>query len=881
MTGARTLTAATLAAMVLGTFPAALAQSFPDVKASYQYKEAIDSLRADGVIAGNPDGTYRPDATINRAEFLKIVLESRGEIDASAGECFPDVEDEWFAPYVCTAKTEDIVQGYSDGSFRPEQAVNFVEAAKILSLAYGQPITQWAPDWYEPYARAIESGNAIPPTIAKLDAPLTRGEMAEMMWRLTGNITDRDTKGYLNVKYPDVGVNMASDEPQQAKACADLRAFAEEAGRSGYGGGMDYMEDSVGAPVPMMGAPAMNREADGASLQKATEPSPSYSDTNVQVAGVDEADIVKTDGTYLYAVIDGVVRIIEANPASRMKERSALRFKDGFNPTDLYVMGDTMVVTGSRWNQYEVMPMSKMMPSIWPGPYWNPQHSEIRVYDVSDRDEPELTRTVSFEGYIVSTRRIDDRLYLVFNQQIRPWGGPIPLGVTEANLLPTYSDSANDVVDQPVARCSSVTILPNIPSPQYLTVATFSLADNDAEVDRSVVLGSAENVYASLQNLYTAATEYRYSWDGKNNDGPSQLTHLYRFAFTDDGIEMRAKGSVDGRILDQFSMDEHENSFRIATTEDGMWKGSTTDPSSNNLFVLNMDLDVVGKIEDIAPGEQIYSTRFLGDRTYMVTFKKIDPFFVIDTSDPRNPRILGKLKIPGYSDYLHPYDEDHVIGFGKEAVESKDGDFAWYQGMKIAVFDVSDVASPQELHKIVIGDRGTDSPLLYDHKALLFDRERNLLAFPISIAKISDTQKQEGDPGMTWGEQVFQGAQVYDLSLSRGFKLRGSITHYDDEDRLKAGGYLYGKDVLRIVRLDDSLLTLSSEGVQSHTEDDVTLEKGISFQAVTADGGVCPSEDDGATYVSHDPNECALLRFSCVEGMEGFNDSCGCGCRPN
>jgi hypothetical protein len=226
----------------------------------------------------------------------------------------------------------------------------------------------------------------------------------------------------------------------------------------------------------------------------------------------------------------------------------------------------------------------------------------------------------------------------------------------------------------------------------------------------------------------------------------------------------------------------------------------------------------------------IYSVRFLGDRAYMVTFRTIDPLFVIDTSDPRNPTILGKLKIPGYSDYLHPYDENHILGFGKEAVESKDGNFAWYQGMKIALFDVSDVERPLELHKTMIGDRGTDSPLLYNHKALLFDKERNLLAFPVTVAQISDAQK-EGEPGSAWGTTVFQGVYVYDLTLKDGFGLRGKITHYDEDTLQKTGDawYGYGKNIERVLRIDNSLLAISSASITNSALQTLLLQKRLDL----------------------------------------------------
>jgi uncharacterized secreted protein with C-terminal beta-propeller domain len=315
---------------------------------------------------------------------------------------------------------------------------------------------------------------------------------------------------------------------------------------------------------------------------------------------------------------------------------------------------------------------------------------------------------------------------------------------------------------------------------------------------------------------------------------PSETTNIFRFSLADGGVAFASQGTVPGHILNQFSMDEYGETFRIATSVGHLARMANENTSSNNLYVLNRALETVGSIEDIAPGESIYSVRFMGDRTYMVTFKKVDPLFVIDTSDPRNPKILGKLKIPGYSDYLHPYDATHLIGFGKDAVDAAEGDFAWYQGMKIALFDVSDVSNPKELYSTVIGDRGTSSPLLSNHKALLFDKTRNLLAFPVTVYELTDAQKSASSrTGNEYGSPVFQGAYVYDLTIAGGFKKLGTITHYaDDSTFMKSGSYWYGgvSDISRILRIQDSLLTVSQDQVKSTSWPGMKEEGSVKVQ---------------------------------------------------
>lgn len=305
-------------------------------------------------------------------------------------------------------------------------------------------------------------------------------------------------------------------------------------------------------------------------------------------------------------------------------------------------------------------------------------------------------------------------------------------------------------------------------------------------------------------------------------------TKIYKFAMDNGRLTYKASGEIPGTILNQFSMDESSGYFRIATTRGEVWR-TDEHTSKNNVYVLDGSLNITGKIEGIAPGESIYSVRFMGDRAYMVTFKKVDPFFVLDLHDPQHPAILGALKIPGYSDYLHPYDENHIIGFGKDTVEmgAKEwgGDsMAFYMGMKMAIFDVSDVSNPVEMFREVIGDRGTDSELLHNHKALLFSADKNLLAFPVRVMEVRSGTDSYGMPWPEYGTFSFQGAYVYNIDLARGFALKGKITHLSGEDYLKAGNYWYDseKDIQRILYINNTLYTLSQGMIKANSMSDLT-----------------------------------------------------------
>src|SRR3989338_3685781 len=800
--------------------------AFSDVSKSTAYGQAIIELQQKGILKGYADGTFRSEAQINRAEFLKLVLEGRGNVGAQVfkgSECFADVGDQWFAKYVCSARNEGIIEGYSDKTFKPERPISFVEAAKILSKAYEQKIESSGENWYEAYVNALEDSKAIPPSINSLEQQITRAEMAEMMWRLREKKTDQPTKGLLNIKYPETKVNFASDSVQTAKSCADLTAVLNSAGSSygrGYGRGL-IMEDAF---TP---APAMLKSMAAESPAQST--TGDYTRTNVQVEGVDEADIVKTDGTYVYMISDGKVRIVKARPGDSMRLASTIEYKAGVTPQDLYVSGNHRIVVAGSYKKYpfpKPVPMMKERGEGFAMPVQSYQTTEVFIYDLKEGQAKEV-RNVSFEGNTVSSRLTGGKVYLVMRTGSR-WYGIIPLKAAEDDILPRFSDSRKGGKETALSKCADVSILPHVLSPEFVTVAVIP-DDASGEIKKKMILGSADNVYASQKNLYVATTEWKYSWGVREDDedkeetDSSETTNVYRFEFTGDGVELASKGKVPGHILNQFAMDENGGTFRIATTIQTSWRGGGEEKqSTNNLYVLGLDLKLQGELTGIAPGESIYAVRFIGDRAYIVTFKQVDPLFVIDTSDPKNPKILGKLKIPGYSNYLHPYDENHLIGFGKAVDESIDQDkvhnpdavyYTAIQGVKMALFDVSDVSNPKELFKEVIGDRGSDSPLLTNHKALLFDKERGLLSFPVLV-----TKRPAGSDPSADGNPVFQGAYVYSLSLKNGFDLKGKITHYLSTDEfLKAGSYWYGgtSDIQRILRIDNSLLTISDDQVRS------------------------------------------------------------------
>lgn len=582
----------------------------------------------------------------------------------------------------------------------------------------------------------------------------------------------------LVLQYESPGFNRFRSE-------AELRWFLEEKAKANMYTGWDIVLGGIAPGIQF----AIKGSAATAAGQETIR---DYSSTNIQVAGVDEADIVKTDGDYIYLTRLDTVYIVKAYPAEEAELVAKIRLGDQVG--DLFIAGDKLVVFVSGYG---------VMVAGVKGGVYRPysEKTEVYFYDVSDRANPVLERTYEAEGSYVATRMIGNFVYVVSQK-----GAWLHDGVLE---LPAYTE--NGRVCQ-VAAPSIYYYNGTDSSYAYTTIASVNTQDSTFPIQsKTFLLGSSSTVYCSAENLYLTTSGY-------------SETGVHKIRLDNGIIEGVADGSVPGWVLNQFSMDESEGYFRIATTTGYAWGVGS---SKNNVYVLDPEMKVVGRLEDLAPGEQIYSARFMGDRLYLVTFKKVDPLFVIDLSEPTAPRVLGKLKIPGYSNYLHLYDENHVIGLGKEAVDAEGGDFAWYQGLKLSLFDVTDVSNPVEVAKIEIGDRGTDSPALYDHKAFLFSRERNLLVIPVLEARVSGQYASEAN---AYGDFVYQGAYVFDIS-TEGISLRGRISHLQGDELLKSG-YWFDSDysVYRSLYIGENLYTISGRMVKINSLADLGEIKAIVLE---------------------------------------------------
>lgn len=514
-----------------------------------------------------------------------------------------------------------------------------------------------------------------------------------------------------------------------------------------------------------------------------------YSKTNTQVQGVDEADIVKTDGTYIYYLTNEKLTIINTENASQMKEMSTIKFDETFTPEELFLNNDKIIVIGTRY-EYDKTERKIGIDEDYLYPnYMDKTYTSAKLYNVKDKINPTLERTVEVEGDYLTARMIGSNVYIASNKYMYYAYICNTYKSTELNeddFKPHYLDTATSNETKSI-NFDCIYYIPEFEDTNYLNIVAFNITNNQ-EANVESYLGAGEEIYASKENLYVTKTKYDYERKNKT----SITTEIYKFNLNNANCTFAKAGDVPGSVLNQFSMDECNGYFRIATTDSTSWNSES---NTNNLYVLNENLETIGKIEGLAKGERIYSVRFMGNRAYMVTFVETDPLFVIDLSNPTTPTVLGELKIPGYSKYLHPYDETHLIGIGEdtEVVNYGYGDRVVTNGMKMAMFDVTDPNNPQELYNVKIGEKGTYSELLYNHKALLFSKEKNIIAFPISIT--------DNDYKVT-----FQGAIVYGVSLEKGFELKTKISNSaTDYDR-----YYSRNRVERIIYIKDTLFTLSN-----------------------------------------------------------------------
>jgi hypothetical protein len=582
-----------------------------------------------------------------------------------------------------------------------------------------------------------------------------------------------------------------------------------------------------GGPIPMMAV------EESAAATDAAAPAPGgsrleagvyYSVTNVQTEGVDEPDMVKTNGTHIFSLIENRL-IVTAVDGADLTHVDVLEFKGDEWFNDMLLDGDTILLTGQSWSgQSEVVSLVEV--------------------DVADPSDIKVVRRMQIDGRYVSSRlaggvvRLVIRSYPVGFEWAMPEGSGLrsERDATEKNeaiirestfdnWLP-YFVLTNEVTgaetDGVLADCGRVYAPPSFSGLATVSVLSFDLDSgglSNIEVDGVVAEG--ETIYASTDALYIA-TQRWIDWGifqdtNESFDAAEEFrTQIHKFTFAGDHVNYEASGEVPGFLNGQWAMSEYEGDLRVASTLDP-WGWWTSETSESFLSVLRPDggeLAEIGQVDGLGRGERIYAVRFIGTTGYVVTFRQTDPLYVIDISDPTSPTVAGELKILGYSAYLHPVADGLLVGIGQDADER-----GRTEGTQFSLFDVSDPSNPERIDQITF--EGGYSQAEWDHHAILFWAAEDLLFAPYQMWQWEEkTEKQSFDAGAL-------AIRVGDQSLSHEATLRNGLDGpftYGEDDVAKGeeeGRWIdpWRAQINRIIIIGDHVFTIGWNGIGIHTLD--------------------------------------------------------------
>lgn len=644
-------------------------------------------------------------------------------------------------------------------------------------------------------------------------------------------------------------------------ACRDLENYLEdnavrmmrtqiEASRDNvpswgwWGGGFRGGLDDFASPA------AGNAESGG----KATAAPKDYTTTNTQVEGVDEADFVKNDGTRIFVLSGDKLYASLSWPATNLSLQGKLKI-DGY-PQEMFLADNSQVVIFS--SIWQALPLSATDGVSCRGldcGYYYSNSVKITVVDASDLGNLKVASEYFLPGSYSNSRRIGDSVRVVMSDDLNfppavTWWPQGDIGFNcggwnNQNCKPEDKEKRNKAFDDLIAKNEQIirdttlaqwvpagrlvqngksTILPpdcsafskvNAPVRMgQLSVATLNLK-NPGTISRTNVLAETGEVYASEKNLYVA-TRHWWWWPAP---GQKDVTYIHKFDISNpDAAKYVASGTAPGSIVDQFSMDENDKGyFRVASTltnrvtdtkNPDNWFGNVE--LSNQVNVLaekNGVLEVIGSSEELAKGERVMSSRFVGDTGYVVTFRNVDPLFTFDLSDPAHPKKVGELKVPGFSSYIHPLGQDHLLTIGTYIPE----DMQNWQGRRIqlSIFDVSNRASPKLAHTTTLGDASSYSEAQWNHKAFNYFAAKKLLAVPFS------DWNWGGGNGDYWSTFISD-LRVFSVDTQTGFQLKGAVSMSDLYKVQNYWGWTYWWQpmVRRSVMADDFVYAISDAGIR-------------------------------------------------------------------
>lgn len=592
--------------------------------------------------------------------------------------------------------------------------------------------------------------------------------------------------------------------------------------------------------------------AGGAAAAEDSSVDATYSTTNLQEQGVDESDVFKSDGRYFYIARAGALRIVQAAPVANLAEVGHLKLDH--TVSEMYLNGAQLITLGAPtgWDSYPYPTVDPGMGARAQMMMWPPYYAEAKVIvtqvDISDPTAPAVLGQNELDGTLVSSRLIAGRLYLVLTQT-----PPLPSPTTAASVA---TMGVNDIVPHMKVAGGAEPLLhwsdyyyPTDPDGYYTTaVVTLDATNVEHAFGAKAIMANAGTIYASQEALYVTDDDY----DAANDYRP--LTSIHKFVFgAEAGARYVGSGSVPGRLLNQFSLGEYDGFLRVATHVPNFsflpvairpmlgFMGANADvavssdaappaddtstqppPNQpfNAVFVLapgTDKLDVVGTISNIAPGERLYAARFLGPRGFLVTFQQIDPLFVLDLADPASPQIVGELKIPGYSDYLHPIGNNLLLGIGRSTEQTQWGGVVPSK-LQLSLFDLTDPANPTVVQQLSVGGYGSSSDVSWSHKAFTFLQDQGRLALPAQLTPETATYESYAAP-------EFDGVLCYDITAA-GFTARGGLRNVD---AMASGSWWYG-GWHRAAFIGDTLYAVTPGGVSAAPLSALTTRTELELQ---------------------------------------------------
>ena len=626
-----------------------------------------------------------------------------------------------------------------------------------------------------------------------------------------------------------------------------------------YSNGMKYT-DTVATATKSTGAifndvleSATSTSADSASVSSFGF-SKDYSTTNIQVENVDEADVNKTDGDYIYSISDNYVLITDVRNPEEINIAS--KISPSGIPEDLILYNNKLVVISASSDTS----------------YYSSNSTYVDIYNIDNKINPLKIKGYQLLEPYYTSRCINNRLYVISSGYLRK----------ENNDVVSYYYEDNNKKD---LNLKNMYYLKDVSTNVQTLISTVDLNDPYSNIGLQSYLMDISNAYVSQNNIYLLNNGYNrsyyneempiyklFSWRGaigsvthyynnySNNSNNNYKTNVYKFNINLDGsVSYDIKTTVEGQTINQFSLDEYNNNLRIALT----------DREGSRIVVLDDKLKQIGESSWLAKGEKMYSSRFMGSRAYLVTYRTVDPLYVIDLSNPSKPIVLGELKIPGYSTYLHPYDENHLIGIGMETKENVyrnssgkvTSTTATIVGMKMALFDVSNVNNPIQISSAVIGDSRTTSSILTNHKALLFSKEKELIAIPVNnypenfeISTSSDDYSSIVNSYTGYHKQQYtaEGYLVYKINLIDGINLKGTVTH-----ELQTPRYWYNSSsrLLRGLYIDNNLFTISEDKIKVNNLDNLELVSELNLRNIDNKNNLITTSSSTNSPVSLNSNE--------------------------